>query len=259
LFKLKTLLFLGCLLIGGLLVFNLNGGEAKGKEPLEFNEVEYHDLSPDIKSWVDTSRRQEMAQAKNFKGYTYILVTYGEKPTGGYTVEIKDLLLKEKEIEVIVEFKAPSADQMVTQAFTYPYALVRIEATDLPFSFTATGEKEYIMELRGIDRIRPIVASSNWIKIFNPAPEQEIEESFTVEGIASTFEGNIRYRLINAQGEKVKDSFTTAGMGDWYYFEIEMEIGELIETGEEFSLELFTTSPKDGAEENLVKIPLTKK
>lgn len=257
--KKRNFLFLGCFLLSGFLLFNLSGEEARGKELLDFTRIDYQDLPEQIKSWVDNSRKQEIAQTKNFAGYTYILVTYGEKPTGGYRVEIQELQKRKDSIEIFVEFQAPAADQMVTQAFTYPYDLVRIKATDIPFQFTALGEKEHVMELRGIDRLLPVVASSDWIKVFNPTPGEEVGKSFTVEGMASTFEGNILYRLIDSQGKNIKDGFTTAGMGDWYYFEIVFSLEELFEPGENFSLELYTESPKDGSRENLVTIPLSTK
>jgi len=253
----RNFLFLGCFLLSGFLLFNLSGEEASGKELLDFTRVEYQDLPSEIQSWIDSSRRQEIVQTKDFEGYTYILVTYGEKPTGGYRVEIKELRKTDDHIEVFVEFQAPAPDQMVTQAFTYPYDLVRIKPADLPFQFTALGEQEHVMELRGIDRILPVVASSDWIKVFSPAPGEEVEKTFAVQGIASTFEGNILYRIIDSRGKIIKDGFTTAGMGDWYYFEIDFDLEELIEPREKFSLELYTESPKDVSEENLLTIPLS--
>ncbi len=171
-------------------------------------------------------------------------------------MEIKELRRDEEKIDVLVEFQAPAPGQMVTQAFTYPYDLVRIPETEIPVQFTATGEKEHIMELRGTDRILSIVASSDWIKVFSPAPEKEVEKELLVKGMASTFEGNILYRLIDSGGEEIKNGFTTAGMGDWYYFEIELSLEGLLKPGEKFTLELYTKSAKDGSVENLVSISL---
>ena len=69
----------------------------------------------------------------------YILVTYGEKPTGGFEVEITGIAEEEDKIVVTVEFTEPGKDDMVTQALTYPYDLAMMDDPGLPVKFVATG------------------------------------------------------------------------------------------------------------------------
>lgn len=58
---------------------------------------------------------------------TYLAAFWGEKPTGGYTMEILGARLEGDQIVVRLALKNPPPDAMVSQALTYPYvaAVVR--------------------------------------------------------------------------------------------------------------------------------------
>ncbi|MCB2288622.1 protease complex subunit PrcB family protein [Clostridium sp. CS001] len=58
-------------------------------------------------------------------GYTYIAVMNGEKPTGGYSIEVTGIEDNEGRTNVLVNELAPAKDIFVTQVITYPYTIVR--------------------------------------------------------------------------------------------------------------------------------------
>jgi len=52
----------------------------------------------------------------------------GQRPTGGYSIYFDNsLLYRNNEIEVKVILDIPSPEEIVTQAFTYPYAIAKIK------------------------------------------------------------------------------------------------------------------------------------
>ncbi|CAN5658891.1 hypothetical protein BH24ACT22_BH24ACT22_22310 [soil metagenome] len=68
----------------------------------------------------------------------YLAAFWGERPTGGYTVEILDARMEDSRMIVRLALKKPPPDAMVSQALTYPYAAAVIqgsmpENTDLTF------------------------------------------------------------------------------------------------------------------------------
>lgn len=213
------------------------------------------DLPEEIKAWQEDSLTLFLGQARVQNGKLYLLVTYGEKTTGGYSVEITDIVVKDDRLEVKVNFYDPGEDEMVTQALTYPYDLAVIDDPGLPVEFVATGAQDYVPTLYGLEYLPTGHYGSGWIRIFRPLPGDQVENSFRVEGIGNVFEGNIRYRLLNAQGSLLAEGFTTAAMGDWGYYSFELETGNLA-SGSDIVLEFFTESPKDGSLENLVSIDL---
>jgi hypothetical protein len=65
-----------------------------------------------------------------------VAINLGTRPTGGYSVKLKDLYLKgiRQAVAEVVEY-TPSPDMMVTQAITSPFVVVQIPATGENLTF----------------------------------------------------------------------------------------------------------------------------
>jgi len=198
-----------------------------------------------------------LAHTKVYKGRRYILANYGVKPTGGFGIAIEDVEIDDEQITVIISYSDPGPDENVTQALTYPQDIVYTDNLDLPIEYVAAGDKEYVPILRGIVELPKIVAESDFIKVFTPAPNENVPQTITVEGVANVFEGSISYLLRDADGTATGEQFTTAGMGDWYFFTFDIQVPEMF--SDNLSLELFSYSAKDGSIIHLVEIPLQRK
>lgn len=61
---------------------------------------------------------------------TYLAVFWGEKPTGGYKVEVPSAWQRGDQVTVEAALEPPPQDAMVSQALTYPYAAVLVRAVD---------------------------------------------------------------------------------------------------------------------------------
>lgn len=76
---------------------------------------------------------------------TYLAVFWGEKATGGYTVEVLDARIRNGRLVVRTDLKPPPPDAMVGQALTYPYAAAVIRGefpADTDFVFVTRGGRE---------------------------------------------------------------------------------------------------------------------
>ncbi len=143
-FKQKWLLLLLALLF---LVAAGCGQEQLPTEPDSDEGVEIvlpDQLPAEVEEWIEDSRQELAGQTYELEGVLYLLVTYGERPTGGYDVEITDIAIQDDKVVVTAEFTEPAEDEMVTQALTYPYDLAMIEDPDLPVEFVATGAETEI-------------------------------------------------------------------------------------------------------------------
>ena len=96
-------------------------------------------LPAEVEELIEDSRQEFAGQTYELEGVLYLLVTYGEKPTGGYDVEITDISVQDERLVVTADFTEPAEDEIVTQALTYPYDLAMIEDPGLPVEFVATG------------------------------------------------------------------------------------------------------------------------
>ncbi len=55
-----------------------------------------------------------------------LLISLGERPTGGYAVVVDKIVLEKGVLEVWISERSPRSDEFVTMAFTYPFDLVRL-------------------------------------------------------------------------------------------------------------------------------------
>ncbi len=219
-------------------------------------EKEAAALPAEIEEWVEYSRGIWLAQTREYEGSLYLLVTYGEQPTGGYRVEITDVVEEDDQLTVYVEYTEPGEDNIVTQAITYPYDLVKVEPTDLPVTFVAEGDVEFVPVLENLDWLPPIAAGSEDIRVFTPVPGDTVSRNFAVEGIELVFEGTVLYKLTDQTGKELESGVVTGHGYKWGYFEIDLTIPEEVESGEEIVVELYSESPVDGSIENKVKLEL---
>jgi hypothetical protein len=58
----------------------------------------------------------------------FVILNMGEKNTGGYSIGIDSVVETEKNIIISVKEISPEPDSMVTQVFTYPFCVVKINS-----------------------------------------------------------------------------------------------------------------------------------
>ena len=68
----------------------------------------------------------------DFAADMVVAVFAGARPTGGYTVEIIEVVLAERELRVGYRERTPPPGALVTQALTAPFHIVRLPRSDLP-------------------------------------------------------------------------------------------------------------------------------
>jgi len=71
----------------------------------------------------------------DFTEKTVIAVVMGQKPSGGYSVGLKQIEVGGEYIQFMVNEVIPGEDCIVTEALTNPYQIIAIEKTDKEISF----------------------------------------------------------------------------------------------------------------------------
>lgn len=59
-----------------------------------------------------------------------VIVTLGQKPTGGYSVGLRDALEQDRVLDLVMQVNAPAPDMMVTQVITSPCVVLAVESRD---------------------------------------------------------------------------------------------------------------------------------
>ncbi len=111
-----------------------------GKIDLDFYRPDENELPGEVKEWLESSRENFKGQTYQHNNMLYILVTYGQCPTTGYDVRIKEINKCNTRVIVSALF---TIDSPANTLITYPYDLVVLQDPNLPVIFKATGaEKE---------------------------------------------------------------------------------------------------------------------
>lgn len=105
-----------------------------GEQSLAYERVTPQDIqdSQDLFSWYQANHKTRGVHFKNHDGAVYILAAAGEKPTGGYGIDVEGVYL-EGPGKVVVETDVTSPDpgMMVIQVITYPSVLIRVDGLEV--------------------------------------------------------------------------------------------------------------------------------
>lgn len=120
-------------LAAGLIAVNM----LKGDKKVEFKTLSESKIPQDISGQVIPEYRTlERALACVVEDKVYVVVTRGEKPTSGFTVDIDKMVLEEKEgksnLVVYADFEDPEKGKALAQVITYPVKVAKTNLTKLP-------------------------------------------------------------------------------------------------------------------------------
>lgn len=128
--SMKKLIGLVLIMILGLSLFT---GCSTGKNTsgiigdISFEVVGTNSLAnSELEEWYNENFKKEGILSIDFEEYKYVLIGAGERPTGGYSVEVTSVVGKEDSILVDAKVNAPKPDEMVVQAITHPSVLIKI-------------------------------------------------------------------------------------------------------------------------------------
>jgi hypothetical protein len=94
---------------------------------IKFDEVKDSDVPKELADKIEKIKKERgFAFTTDEKsGYIYIAVFMGEKPTGGYSIEVTDVSDSEGRTGVLVKEVEPKKGDVVTQVLTQPYTIIK--------------------------------------------------------------------------------------------------------------------------------------
>ncbi|HHY95354.1 MAG TPA: protease complex subunit PrcB family protein [Firmicutes bacterium] len=182
-------LLLTCLVVAALLFTGLRGEPARATQGLD--NVSYRlvqDVPADLASWLDHSKQYPGLFRFSTGDTAYLLISWGEKRTGGYSLTLKGMRTEGEVIVAEVELKAPAPGDPVTQVTTYPHLLVALPATEALFAAEFTGAA-WVPVGEGLPPCNPDFF------IDAPSPLSEVTSPLRVGGVARVHEGTFRVSI----------------------------------------------------------------
>ncbi len=116
------------ILIGSpLLLTGCKSEDPGGKKikDLEFTVLEDADVPEPLMKMINEKKQEPFRLSYSDVENLYIVVGYGEQPTGGYSITVNEVYLTDDAIVVDTNLVGPSENEQVTNALTYPYVVIK--------------------------------------------------------------------------------------------------------------------------------------
>lgn len=97
---------------------------------VDFTVVEEIDIPEEVKTLIEEKKANPFQVAFVTGENTYIIVGYGQQATGGYSITVDEFYLAEDGIHVNTNLLGPEKDVTVDSNPSYPYIVLKTEATD---------------------------------------------------------------------------------------------------------------------------------
>lgn len=143
----KRYVILGIVLILILAIVLVPKYFIKGDKKVKYKVLETSEVPEKIKEVLPKYLSDERALGCRLDEEIYVIVTRGEKQTGGYTVEVQDITRskdKDDKIQITVhaKFKDPDVNDIVAQGFSYPFTIVKTNLDKMPENIELEVEYE---------------------------------------------------------------------------------------------------------------------
>lgn len=186
--------------------------------PVAFGEAP-EELPETVEKWVDSKKSVQGIHRLHEGDNTWVMVAWGEKPTGGYGVKVKDANEGYAGVIVLdVGLSAPGPEDTVIQAITYPYDLIILDKTDA----LVAAEFEGAAWAPRLETGTPLASSAIFVE--SPEAGDRADGTIAIKAAARFYEGT--YRVIVEDGHNILATHigtATAGGPEWGVIELDLE------------------------------------
>jgi len=203
-----------------------------------------------VKAWAEACSLAPGVHVVSFDpGTTYILAARGEKPTGGYTVDLWDVKVSGGTYALTFRTQDPEPGSAVIQVLSYPATLIRTAATPESITQVLTEGPEILAW--------PVQSPAGPMLVaISPLPFSQISTTaLHIEGLARVWEAQFSYTL--EDGHDVLASggiMASGGAPAWGQFSLDIQFTAPTSPG--LTLYFYDLSAKDGSPIDLAIIPM---
>lgn len=127
-----AVLLLGLFMLGGCGVTEVSQEKLRD---LDYTVLSEDKLPVELKEIIDTKKQEPFKMTFEDGGYLYICQGYGEQPTGGYSIQVRESYVTSNAIYFAVSLIGPSEGEAQAQDKSYPYIVVKTEYQNLTVVF----------------------------------------------------------------------------------------------------------------------------
>lgn len=97
---------------------------------LDYHVVTEEELPEELKTQIEEKKAADFKLTYETPEYLYIVRGYGERETGGYSIQVAELYLSSNAVFFKTTLIGPRKGENVAKSPSYPYIVVRTEGID---------------------------------------------------------------------------------------------------------------------------------
>lgn len=198
--------------------------------------VEEESILEAAKEWFHEFDKIEGAYVFQHPDTTYIKINSKERPTGGYSIHIKDYSGEEYHRVIKYEIIEPKEGAIVSQAVTYPSVILEIPS-DSVGQYEIKTENDKILK----SKEKIILA-----KLELPKENEGISNPVRIKGKIVAFEGAFSVRVLDDNDKVIYEEHLQADSGGPNWGNFDTEIAYPKPNSESGSIEIGEYTAKEG-------------
>lgn len=97
---------------------------------IDFTVVKEEDIPEELMTTIKEKEKAPFKITYADQGALYVAEGYGEQPTSGYSIEVKECFETQNAIYVHTNLIGPSKEEKIVETKTYPYIVIKMEFVD---------------------------------------------------------------------------------------------------------------------------------
>ena len=97
---------------------------------IDITEIKEEDIPEELKTMIKEKETTPLKLTYADQGVLYIAEGYGEQPTSGYSIEVKECFETKNAIYLHTNLIGPTKEERIVEKATYPYIVIKMEFID---------------------------------------------------------------------------------------------------------------------------------
>lgn len=97
---------------------------------IDFTVVKEEDIPEELMTQIKEKETTPLKLTFADQGALYIAEGYGEQPTSGYSIEVKECFETKNAIYLHTNLLGPAKEERIVEKATYPYIVIKMEFVD---------------------------------------------------------------------------------------------------------------------------------
>ena len=121
---------LGVLIVCVLSACSIEKMSTEKLRDIEFTVLDEEQIPEEMETMISDKRETPFKYSYADEGELYIAVGYGEQPTSGYSIEVKELYETKNAVYIHTNLIGPTKEEKIVERKTFPYIVIKMEYVD---------------------------------------------------------------------------------------------------------------------------------